>query len=397
MSTGNNDGIIFNISPGILFVGVIVFALTNIFAVSGIAQQLNFNHAMGWIATLCLFMCGNKFTKEYCFPKPSLNLSYYFILILWTVNILLNYRNSNQIVNFITLFGLPFFVCLIASLNWNDFNYLKTGITLNVLSCLLVWLFLPGHILSGWNSNSPIFIVPIMLFGLSCITVTDYSHKRMLILLMGGLDAFLILKLGNRSALLAICLFLAGYIFPKIYKNKLYFIISLLALIVFNVAAPLFQEIVVNSDIYKSAISLTASSVEKSGGLNGREGLWFMALKVIDLHPIFGNYGSRYLAMYFHNFSLDILIQFGWVGWTLFFSMLTYIMMKCFTQGSPVNIFLWGFICLLLLNTFENAMVCNEYFAIFPYLLLGVPLFFRSIGGEAYTDAEFFDYDIKES
>lgn len=397
MSTGNNDEMIFEISPGTLFVGVIVFALTNIFVVSGVAQLINFNHIIGWTAVLCLFMFGSKFTKEYCFAKPSLNLFYYFTLILWAAYIILNYVNSNQIVNFVTLFGLPFFVCILASLNWNNLNYLNTGITLNILACLLVWLFLPGHILSGWNSNSPIFIVPIMLFGLSCIAITNYSHKRMLILLMAVLDAFLILQLSNRSALLAICLFFGGYIFPKIYKNKLYFIISLTALIVFNVAAPLFQEIVVNSDVYKNAINITASSVEKSGGLNGREGLWFMALKVIDLHPLFGNYGSRYLGIYFHNFSLDILIQFGWVGWTAFFSMLIYIMMKCFMPGSSINIFLWGFVCLLLLNTFENAMVCNEYFAVFPYLLLAVPFFFRIIRDEAYTDSEIFDYDIQKS
>lgn len=397
MSTENNDGINFDITPGKLFVGLVIFALTNVFAVSGIAQQINFNYAMGWTATLCLFMFGGKFTKEYFFSKPSLNLLYYFILILWGTYILLNYRNSNQIVNFITLFGLPFFVSLIASVNWNNLNYQKIGITLNILSCLLVWLFLPGHILSGWNSNSPIFIVPIMLFGLSCIAVSDYTPKRMLILLIGALDAFLILKLANRSALLAIFLFFVGYFFPKIYKNKLYFIISLLVLIVFNVAAPLFQEIIVNSDIYKSAINVSASSVEKSGGLNGREDLWFMALKVIDIHPLLGNDGSRYLGIYFHNFSLDILIQFGWVGWMAFFSMYIFVIVKCFTPDSAVNIFLWGFICLLFLNTFENAMVCNDYFAIFPYLLVAVPLYFKSIGREAYTDNEFLDCDFQES
>lgn len=397
MSTENNDGIIFDISPRILFVGVVIFAITNLFAVSGIAQQINYNHAMGLTATFCLFMCGSKFTKDYCFLKPSSNLLYYFTLILWITYILLNYRNPNQIVNFITIFGLPFFVCILASLNWNNLDYLKIGITLNILSCLLVWLFLPGHTLSGWNSNSPIFIVPIMLFGLSCIAVTDFSNKRMLILLMGTLDAFMILKLGNRSALLAICLFFVGYLFPKIYKNKLYLIISLSALIIFNVAAPLFQEIVVNSDIYKSAINLSASSVEKSGGLNGREELWFMALKIIDIHPLLGNYGSRYLGIYFHNFSLDILIQFGWVGWLAFFSMYIFIIIKCFTPDSVANIFLWGFICLLLLNTFENAMVCNDYFTIFPYILLAVPLFFKSIGREAYTDNEFIDCKIHES
>lgn len=379
MSTENKDVIIFDISPGTMFVGLVIFALTNLFAVSGIAHQINFNPAMGWTATLCLFLFGSKFTKEYCFPRPLLNLLYYSSLILWVAYVLLNYTNSNQVVNFITIFGFPFFVCLLASLNWNNLNYLKIGITLNLISCILVWLFLPGHILSGWNSNSPIFIVPIMLFGLSCIAVTNYSHKRLLILLIGVLDTFLIFKLGNRSALLAICLFFAGYIVPKIYKNKLYFIISLLTFIFFNVAAPLFQEIVVNSDIYKSAISLTASSIGKSGGLNGREGLWFMALKVIDQHPLLGDYGNRYLGIYFHNYSLDILIQFGWVGWLAFFSMLTYLMIKCFMPESSINIFLWGFICLLLLNTFENAMVCNEYFAIFPYLLLAVPLYFRSI------------------
>jgi O-antigen ligase len=183
-----------------------------------------------------------------------------------------------------------------------------------------------------------------------------------------GVAIWFVYQQENRSSILALIAFgviiLTGYA----YKKRIILRILYIFAIGFNVGLPFYYTNIEKTNIFESINLWFGNWTGKEAGLNGREVLWDAAITRINNSPLFGSYGLR--TTYYHNFSLDILTQFGWVGFILYIVIIVGIMEKCFEDGATNNIFLIGFLCTIFLNSFENVLFADNLFTIFPYMLI---------------------------
>lgn len=353
---------------GFFVIGIVLLAFSNVFALSGYAVSI-FYTELATLLTIVIFMFGIAAKSMKKGNISLMDIILFVVLLFYTVAIIFSWKSFNQLTNLVTLFGISFWVNIFAKLQWDHNKYIYCGLACAVYSVVMIFLFLPGGLFSGWNPNSVISIFPAAIFSIACFMKVENKWKNIAITLIFLLTTLLLLQLENRSAFLALALFLIVCIFKKIYTNKTRFRIFYLIVIAINVLLPLFFEVATETNFFKTLSNFLLNIFDKSG-LNGREDLWKVAIIKMREHPWFGNLGYR--TTYFHNFSLDVLIQFGWVGWIIFFGVLIYILEKSFKEGETRNLFLIGFLCLLFLNTFESVLFCNNYFMPFSYLLIGM-------------------------
>ena len=357
-----------NNTPGYL---LLCGAILTIIAVSGFGHSINVNEVMAisfaFVASIYAFLPYNNI-------PPLGKLTCLFVLLSCCVialNVMLSEFNVYKIVNFTSLFGLLIGTGIISELKWENMNMYRIGLMISSFALIVIYLFLPGHLLYGWNSNSAIFLIPILLLGMSLIYCSGEvtSRKKYIGFYSCALVGFaLISSLDNRSSLLALCLFSVIPLFPWVLSNQKCFRWIYAVIIAMGVITPFFQDYIANNELFQDIISLTKG--DKMGGFNGREISWHKAVGIIEENPMMGKEGWR--VIYFHNFSLDVLIQYGWLGWVTFSTIVIVILERCFVPGSKYNILLYAFIVLLLLNTYENAFLANNYFTIFPYFLTGI-------------------------
>jgi hypothetical protein len=290
------------------------------------------------------------------------------------LSILFNYQDSGQFINYTTLFGILIGASLLSNIKWERTEFFKGGIVLGVVSVLLINLFLPGRALSGWNPNSAIIITPAALLALSLIYYSSNKCRIMCYLIIAVALLSSIKELSNRSSLLAVCMLA---LLPLVTKNRILKKKNLLRVVCYgvlllNIGLPFLQADIKTSSFYQDIQELSADLTDKSDNdFHGRDILWIQAIERVNDSPIFGKFGHR--DAYFHNFSCDVLTQFGWVGWFAFAFIYVVLIEKCYDSKHPkTNIFLLAFACLLLLNCFENAFLANGYFTIYPYFFFAI-------------------------
>lgn len=362
MSTETNN------TPGYL---LLCGAILTITAVSGFGHSLNINEVM--TITFALVAIVYSFRPYNNIPPLGKWVRLFVLLSCCTIafSVMLSEFETYKIVNFTSLFGLLVGTGIVSELKWENINMFRTGLGISAFALIVIYLFLPGHLLHGWNSNSAIFMIPILLSGMSLIYCSDEitQRKKYIGFYACALIGFvLISSLDNRSSLLALSLFSVIPFCPWLFRSKKCFRWIYVSIITMGVITPLFQDFIANIEFFQEIIQLTKGN--KLGGFNGREILWHKAVDIIEKNPLFGQGGWR--DIYFHSFSLDVLIQYGWLGWITFTTIVIVIMERCFIPGSNYNLFLYAFIVLLLMNTYENAFLANCYFTIFPYFLTGI-------------------------
>ncbi len=289
-------------------------------------------------------------------------------------NVLLNYNNSIQLINYTTLFGITIGVSLLSHIEWFKGSLFKTGIILWCVAFIITNFFLPGGILSGWSKNSAIGLIPAIMCGLGYIYLSDNQKKGIVFYIGLLLSITILLRLENRSSILSLLLFgllSVPFVFKKI-SGRLPFRIFYLSVIFINIGVPLFNELIGQWDLYNDAVSVSLEFANKGDGFNDRDKLWKFALSLLEKKPLLGYGGIR--GVYFHNFSCDVLTQFGWIGWFTFAFMYIRLMETCFIPGARTNIFLFAIGSILILNTFENALFANNCVSIYSYLLFAIPL-----------------------
>lgn len=356
-----------NALVGLLFGG----AILTIIAVSGWGQSIMISEIMSvafaFIAVIYTLLPHKKIPPMGKWISSFVLISCYVIAI----SIMLSEFKMYKIVNFTSLFGLLIGTGIISEFKWEHINMYRSGIMLSLFALVVIYLFLPGHLLHGWNANSTIFIIPILFLGMALIycSVENSVRTRLFSFYCCALMGFLLIhSLDNRSSLLALSLFSIIPLCPRILNSRKWFRIIYITIIAMGVIIPFFQDYIANTGIFQNLIQLT--SEKKAGGFNGREELWHQAVELIGENPVIGKGGWR--VIYFHNFSLDVLIQYGWLGWMAFNAIVISLLERCFVPGSRHNVFLYAFIILLLMNTYENAFLANNFFTIFPYFLTGI-------------------------
>lgn len=90
----------------------------------------------------------------------------------------------------------------------------------------------------------------------------------------------------------------------------------------------------------------------------------------------------RFLAMevieiYSHNFSMDVLQEWGWLAYITYIAIVIALMELSFKENSKYNLYLLGFVSLVLMNTFENGLVSNGGFSVLAYMLISLAYCFN--------------------
>lgn len=143
-----------------------------------------------------------------------------------------------------------------------------------------------------------------------------------------------------------------------------------------NLLLPLINSVLVKMPGFQKILSISELLSGKEGvGINGRERLWEMALTIANDSPIFGNGGYR--EIYSHNFSMDVLQEWGWLAYITYIAIVIALMELSFKENSKYNLYLLGFVSLVLMNTFENGLVSNGGFSVLAYMLISLAYCFN--------------------
>lgn len=368
----NNNTYVIRKKTSVTFmVIVLLLAFSNVFAPSGAAKAIQFSESFSAIALLGMLWLSTK-----SMPPILVNRWYGFSVasvVLMAVLSVMNYNaQAMQLCNMVTTFGIVFWVQLFSMMKWECRNLFSLGIAVCMLGYFLNYQFLPGQAWSGWNPNSSIGVVPIMFFGLACIWCSDYKFAHWLSIPIVLIYLSIISALDNRSAFYAVVAFCLLVLLRKPVLKKKWYRVVYFSIILLNVVVPFFNSFIVGSNFFNEIIGASSIGAEKMGGFNGREELWAMAVMYNAKSPIFGMYGVR--PIYPHNFSMDLLVEYGWLGWLTFYGMVVAIMEKVFRENSRYNVFAIAFVSVIFLNTFENVFSCCNMFVVFTYMLPAVAL-----------------------
>jgi len=182
--------------------------------------------------------------------------------------------------------------------------------------------------------------------------------------------------LQNRSALLA-CLLIGFFmLYHRFVYRKNWFRCIYIGGLTVNLLLPLINSVLVKMPGFQKILSISELLSGKEGvGINGRERLWEMALTIANDSPIFGNGGYR--EIYSHNFSMDVLQEWGWLAYITYIAIVIALMELSFKENSKYNLYLLGFVSLVLMNTFENGLVSNGGFSVLAYMLISLAYCFN--------------------
>lgn len=350
---------------------VLLLAFSNVFAPSGAANALHFSERLSMVTLVGMLWLATKNMPPILENRWNGLCTVSVVLI--AVLSALNYeQKAMQLCNLVVTFGVVFWVQLFSRMKWEIRELFRLGIAVCMLGYFLNYQFLPGQAWSGWNPNSSIGVVPIMFFGLACIWCSDYKFAHWLSIPIVLIYLSIISALDNRSAFYAVVAFCLLVLLRKPVLKKKWYRVVYFSIILLNVVVPFFNSFIVGSNFFNEIIGASSIGAEKMGGFNGREELWAMAVMYNAKSPIFGMYGVR--PIYPHNFSMDLLVEYGWLGWLTFYGMVVAIMEKVFRENSRYNVFAIAFVSVIFLNTFENVFSCCNMFVVFTYMLPAVAL-----------------------
>lgn len=349
---------------------ILIAGFLNIFSVSGAAIEMHFNDYVIWISPLIL--CWVAYKTRYQTILPSWLQTVAAIIVgIFLVLAISDYEpKAKQFLNLLTVFGIVLWVRLFSILKWKDVNLFQLGVTSGIFAIILINFLLPGNIWSGWSGNSAIGMLPMMMLGICCVWCSGHRHKKIFAVLLMLIPVWEVSQLENRSSLFSLLLLAIVIVSDFCIKKRKWFRVFYISLLLGNILIPIFNEMVSNMDLFKDVLDIGEEMTGKTSqdaAFNERDFLWAAAFKHLEIHPFFGLAGVR--PFYSHNFSTDVLMEFGLIGWILFMVMMVFVMEKSFKEGSKYNLFLIAVACLMLMDTFENMLAGNDFFTIFTYCL----------------------------
>lgn len=359
-----------NTSFGFIFL-ILLVAFSNVFVLSGFANSIHLSDRLSELSLIGMVWFAYK-RKPVILNSFWYNLCFVSILIMVILS-LLNYNaKAMQLCNLVVTFGIVFWVQLFSRLKWERKDLFKIGFVVCLLAILLSYLFLPGHAWSGWNANSSISVVPILLFGIACVWCSDSKLAHLWTIPIVLVYLSLISILENRTSFYGIIVFGLIVITRSAVLHKKWYRLVYISIILLNVAVPFFYNVIAESNILDEILGMSSVGADKGGNFNGRESLWEYAIMLNAESPFFGLYGVR--PLYPHNLSMDLLVEYGWIGWLTFYGMVVAIMEKVFRENSKFNVFAMAFASIIFMNTFENVFSCCNLFVVFSYMLPAVVL-----------------------
>ena len=351
-----------------------VFAISNVFSLSGFFTNFSL---VWWLSLVSVpFLLYTLLKSEETLLSPMFSLFTTLVCILMAMSMLFQWKRDFQLANYVTYLGIIGWVVYFNKLNLQQYKLEGLAIVLMLFGIACSYLFLPNQILGGWNSNSSISSIPIALIGILILWLSDNKKQKVLSIIGLTILCDFVMLLQNRSALLA-CLVIGFFmLYHRFVYRKNWFRCIYIGGLTINLLLPLINSVLVKMPGFQEILSISEQLSGKEGaGINGRERLWEMALTIANDSPIFGNGGYR--EIYPHNFSMDVLQEWGWLAYITYIAIVIALMELSFKENSKYNLYLLGFVSLVLMNTFENGLVSNGGFSVLAYMFISLAYCFN--------------------
>lgn len=345
-----------------------------------------------FISFLSILMMLNYVIK-FGFPKGKIN-NIFLVFAIYILFIFFYAFISNDIDGFrmttrlIVLLSLLFLFCFI---KWNRTNmfvlaYLFSFVTLHLF---LGWLIEDRSLLySGifYNANNlGIFIYLILYFHLIAWIISKRYLSKFFWAIIIVLDLVLIATSNARSiwlSLLVSCVFYIVYNFitsKRVYYRLSFFVIIFLVLL-FSYAYPMLYTMDIGWKINEIIFNYTGKNF-----FSGRQWLWMELGYYINKQPFMG-YGVSILPsdllntdLSSHNMYIQLLLQTGFIGLSLFILLLFMIWDYFFVKNGNklVKLSLAFFGGLIVYQTFEMSFIQGNYhFNVLQWILISMGISF---------------------
>ena len=186
------------------------------------------------------------------------------------------------------------------------------GLAVLVLGTAVLVIFDYGSELSGWNGNS---VAMIGLFSYLLFAAAFWDERspgrRLLLLLTGGAEFWLILPTDSRScqaALLIMGLLLLLRTCPGFLRSPRRMLFALLLPLAVAAGSAL-----LSSSGLAGQLDAWSSRTFRKPIFNGRDETWRMGFQLLWQHPLFGN--GNIDTLRWHNAALACLVSFGGLGY----------------------------------------------------------------------------------
>ena len=287
----------------------------------------------------------------------------------------------DYIISFLTI-GVS--AIYLGSLKFSLHKFIYYGVLVSLINLISLGL-IPFTQYYGETINYMKFgygILPSVLFLF--IYVLRSIRIRFLSLSLLLASIFLMIVFGARGATVAFICFIIFYIYlgPVSYKIKLYSTIFIALLLLFFV--PLLDRLIELMDYYE----FSSYSIEKifklflddeatlSSSSSGRDKIYSTAFNRIYENPFFGSpFNSCYVdtgVEYYHNFFLDLLVNFGFIftGFLFFFLGYQIVRLRKVKRNYLYEVFLVLFtLSIIRLMLSSNFWQRPEFWLLFSFLI----------------------------
>lgn len=307
-----------------------VFAISNVFSLSGFFTNFSL---VWWLSLVSVpLLLYTLLKSEETLLSPMFSLFTTLVCILMAMSMLFQWKRDFQLANYVTYLGIIGWVVYFNKLNLQQYKLEGLAIVLMLFGIACSYLFLPNQILGGWNSNSSISSIPIALIGILILWLSDNKKQKVLSIIGLTILCDFVMLLQNRSALLA-CLVIGFFmLYHRFVYRKNWFRCIYIGGLTINLLLPLINSVLVKMPGFQEILSISEQLSGKEGaGINGRERLWEMALTIANDSPIFGNGGYR--EIYPHNFSMDVLQEWGWLAYITYIAIVIALMELSFKEN----------------------------------------------------------------
>ncbi|MBO0602546.1 O-antigen ligase family protein [Sporosarcina sp. E16_3] len=273
-----------------------------------------------------------------------------------------------NLIQFALCIGFTLFLSLI---NWDRYKILTLGKIASVFILIHFFIWASTGFESAFSSiyANPNLIGPYMLFMLFFIIWarwhSNYSFFYNTVFILGALT---MIGSDARSSLLSGLIAFFTYLSWRfLAESKIRFSLFILIVLLFILALIFFYS---QLPTWKHYLYFESIMLEYTGKslMSGRQFLWGPILPVIGEHPWFG-YGPgvqagdvMFVNHSLHNLFLQITLQNGYLGLTLFLALLISIWMIFWGARKDRTVKLVGafFIATLIHQTFEIALIQNQ-------------------------------------
>ncbi len=335
------------------------------------------------VITMILVLVKVYFSPE--FNKNNLIPIYIFLLLYIFLILSLYYSPSpysslNKVIKF-TFLTLPSFLIPLISFKGME-SLKKVAISIAIISIVFALSVIPALISNsgtiGFVGSQGQYQSIGRMMGVGCIILIFYFaiNKNNKVKLFGLISTLLcmvvLLGSGSRMPLISLTI-VALYFFVTSFKIKngtLFYrkelkLFSLLLLLMLPMIWFFFQKGYFVTVIYRLSVLFN----EKGGGVSaiGRTDAFETAINTWKSNPLLGSgvgsfgfiqYGYDKID-YPHNILIELLMEQGLIGFSLFLILFSYVALKCFgiLKTESIHYIVW---VLIFLNFFLNSLVSGD-------------------------------------